>query len=158
MGWGCGSLVPSCGVEKRGNDEEGEGNVRERAREKEQSGREVKKENWKVKISFLKRENGPECFFCLLLSFSVLLCLVWDRQRADARSSNSTLILLTCSKQKNAAAPLKGFIRWSAKYYSLLLENPALSASSSQPPLPFNTPLLCLPVCLFSAFCALSSL
>lgn len=32
MGWGGvgrGSLVPSCGVEKRGNDEEGEGNVRE---------------------------------------------------------------------------------------------------------------------------------
>lgn len=30
----------------------------------------------KGKDFFLKRENGPECFFCLLLSFSVLLRLV----------------------------------------------------------------------------------
>lgn len=153
-GVGC-SLVPSCGVEKRGNDDRGEGERNVRAgmeRETSQKGK------LRGKDFFLKRENGPECLFCLLLSFPVLLCLVWDQQRADTHSSNSTRILLTCSEQKNEAAPLTGFICWSAKYYSLLLENPALSSCSSQPPLPFNAPLFCPPVCLFSAFCALSSL
>lgn len=49
--------------------EEGDARERERARERaEQEGSQKRK--LKGKDFFLKRENGPECLFCLLLSFS----------------------------------------------------------------------------------------